>query len=55
MAKCDTTPAPEFTIPEDKTFREKMLEKMGYEEIPLSITDVDGKTISVLVTGRRGA
>lgn len=50
MAKCDTTPAPEFTIPKDKTTKEKLLQAIGYEEMEISITDTEGnkKTITVM-------
>lgn len=49
---CANTPAPEFEIPEDKIFRENMLEKMGYHEIPISITGENGNTVTAYVAGR---
>lgn len=49
---CAKSPAPEFEIPADETYREHMLAKMGYQEIEISKTDDEGETITVMVVGR---
>lgn len=51
---CATTPAPEFDIPNDKSAREKLLDILGVSEIPVSMTDENGETVTVLVLGRMG-
>lgn len=49
---CAKSPAPTFEIPEDKTFRGRMLELMGYQEIEISETDENGRTVRAYVVGR---
>lgn len=49
---CANSPAPTFTVPEDKTAKEKLLELLGYEEIEISETNVDGQTVRAFVLGR---
>lgn len=49
---CANTPAPEFDIPEDESMKDKILEVLGYEEIPISETDVNGRTVTAYVLGR---
>lgn len=46
---CANSPAPEFTIPKDKTAKEILLEILGYEETEITVTiDGEEKTITVL-------
>lgn len=49
---CANSPAPDIIIPEDKTAKEKLLEILGYEEIEISETDVNGETVRAYVPGR---
>ena len=49
---CAKSPAPEFEIPEDMSARDRILAMLGYQEIPLSITDEDGNKVMAYVAGR---
>lgn len=49
---CANSPAPEFQIPKDKSAKDELLEILGYEEIPISETDVNGRTVTAYVLGR---
>lgn len=49
---CANTPAPEFTIPEDESFKDQILKALGYKEIEISETDKNGTTVRAWVLGR---
>lgn len=49
---CANTPAPKFDIPEDTSAKDELLALLGYEEIPISETDVNGRTVTAYVLGR---
>ena len=46
---CANTPAPEFTIPEDESLKDQILDILGYEEQTITTQDEDGNEITVTV------
>lgn len=52
---CNDRVAPTIEVPPDESSgehtKEELLEMLGYEEIPISKTDSDGKTVTVTVAG----